>query len=225
MAVWVKICGITSGDDARVALDAGADAIGLNLVGGPRRITPLRAREIIEDIPADRAVVLLVSLTADGLDPSVGELLATGGVRHLQLYGDVSADNLRAVVAGGGRPLVVCRPKSANLRSELRAAIAGLPTDTAFAIVLDAYAAGTEGGTGLTLDWNAIARAREAGELADMPPLVLAGGLTPANVAEAVRIVRPWGLDVSSGVENAPGHKDRQSLIDFIRNAKSASRQ
>ena len=89
--------------------------------------------------------------------------------------------------------------------------------DAVDAVLLDAYVAGAHGGTGAQFDWNLAVRARDLGK-----PLVLAGGLTPTNVAEAVRTVRPFGVDVSSGVESAPGQKDPEKLAAFVRAAKSA---
>ena len=221
LAVWVKICGITRPADARAAFEVGADAIGLNFVGGPRKITVAAARAILDMVPKDRVAVALVTLGPDGVERSIDELLDAHAVRHVQTYGNVSPRNVSRLADRGRRPLVVCRPRGGVLRRSLDGAVDRLAVDDLFAVVLDAYAPDQEGGTGKTLDWDALAAARERGELDGLPPIVLAGGLTPDNVGRAVELVRPWGVDVCSGVESGPRRKDHQSLLDFVRAAKS----
>jgi len=223
LAVWVKICGITRAEDARAAFEAGADAIGLNFVGGPRKVTVATARTILEGVPRERGVVALVTLDPDGLEASVHQLLAEHAVRHLQMYGDVSPKNVGHLVDRGYQPVPVCRVREGELVGSLKASVAGLDADDLFAIVLDAHALDQRGGTGKTIDWEALARARDRGELRGYPPVILAGGLTPQNVDRAIQIVRPWGVDVSSGVESSPGRKDHQALLDFVRAAKGVA--
>ncbi len=223
MDVWVKICGVTRPDDARAAFEVGADAIGLNFIGGPRRITVAAAEAILENVPADRVAVGLVALGPSGVEPAVDELLETFGVLHVQVYGDISPANVGRLLERGRQPLVVCRGKTGALRSSLEGAVAGLAIEDLFALVLDAVAPGKQGGTGKTLDWDALAEARRRGEFSGLPPIVLAGGLTAENVARAVEIVRPWGVDVASGVESSPGRKDHRALAEFVRAAKNVS--
>ena len=221
MPVWVKVCGITRPEDARAAFEAGADAIGLNFVGGPREITLEAASAILEATPEDRVAVILVTLGPDGVKPSIDELLRAYGVRHVQMYGDVSPENVSRLVDRGYRLLLVCRLGADDLRSTLERAAGELASDDLFALVLDAHAPGKQGGTGKTLDWEAIAAAEARRELDGLPPIVLAGGLTLDNVGRAIRTVRPWGVDVSSGVESIPGKKDHQAVADFIRAARN----
>ena len=223
MAVWVKICGVTGVEDARAALEAGADAIGLNFVGGPRKVTDAVAQTILEVVPPGRVVVALVTLGPDGLQPPRADLFDAYGVRHLQVYGTASSENINRLLRRDYRPLMVCRPGRGGVRASLDAALSGLVPGDLFAVVLDAHAPGQQGGTGKTLDWQALAQARERGEWCGVPPVILAGGLTPQNVGKAIEIVRPWGVDVSSGVESGPGRKDREALFAFVRAAKGAA--
>ena len=219
--MWVKICGMTCPEDAQLAFDAGADAIGLNFVGGPRQIDLAAAPAILAAVPSCRTAFALVRLGPDGVDPGVDALLTRHAIRCVQAYGDASPSNLRRLIAQGRRPLVVCRPDVDNLRASIDAALGGLTSADVFALLLDAFAPGQLGGTGRTLDWDALAQARARGELEGLPPIVLAGGLNSANVRHAITRVAPWGLDVVSGVEARPGHKDPQAVADFVRAAKA----
>ena len=232
--MWVKICGITCADDALAAFEAGADAIGLNFVGGPRRIAVASAQTILDAVPQDGRVVALVSIGPAGVEPSINELLDEYGISHLQVYGEVSTRDIRELVDRGHRLLVVRRPTRSRLRGLLDDIGGGPVGEQLFAVVLDSPplvgravghsgdSLGGQGGTGRTLDWPAIAQARRRGDLDGWPPIVLAGGLTSDNVGRAIEIVRPWGVDVSSGVESGPGRKDRGAMADFVRSAKNA---
>ncbi|MFH0981342.1 MAG: phosphoribosylanthranilate isomerase [Planctomycetota bacterium] len=254
MTVWVKICGITRPEDAEAAFEAGVDAIGLNFVGGPRRITVGAAREILAEVPQGRLVVALAALGPEGVEPPLEELFEAYAIRHVQVYGNVSSENIRRLAVQGRRSLVVCRlaghglqahglearataeshllprdgekagPEGGDVRRAIEGALAGLATDDLFAVLLDARVPGKQGGTGIILDWHAIAQARGRGELEGLPPLILAGGLDPDNISRAVALVRPWGVDVSSGVETRPGRKNRTAVADFVAAVKSSER-
>ena len=224
MAIAVKICGVTRPDDAVMAAEAGAHAIGLNFFAGPRRISVAHGREILLAIPAG---VTPVALTARNLAafpeaPGVGELLAAHlpRLRTFQIYGAYAPE-----AASGSGPVFIWPVRRVDSRAALSEALRGVrrfPAPPA-AVVIDAAVPHALGGVGASFDWHWIEQAREAGELEGLPPMVLAGGLTPENVAEAVRIVRPWAVDVSSGVEVAgkPGVKDPVKMRDFIQAAKS----
>ncbi|MCK4660787.1 MAG: phosphoribosylanthranilate isomerase [Phycisphaerae bacterium] len=218
--VWVKICGITNQQDARFAFEVGADAIGVNFVGGPRKVTLATAEAILEAVPEHGMAIALVELSSEGLDPHLAELLQGHRVRHIQVYGDVSTESIIRLVDQGYHPLRVCRLKTSEPRHLLAEATVGLTGGELFAIVLDAHVPGKQGGTGQTLDWEALGKARGRGEMDGFPPIVLAGGLNPDNVSRAIKIVRPWGVDVSSGVEAAPGQKDHEAIRRFVRAAK-----
>jgi phosphoribosylanthranilate isomerase len=210
----VKICGITTLEDARFALHAGADWIGLNLVSGPRRIELSTALAILAALPdASRAVALT---RLQGVDDPTVNILADHAVRRLQPYGQVTPEAIAALQGRGLETIlvhtVVDEPSFAGLDGFLAACTDARPNYVLF----DAAAEGQHGGTGRRANWEATARARARGRYAHWPPVILAGGLTPDNVAEAIRLVAPVGVDVSSGVEATPGRKDPRKVEEFI---------
>lgn len=220
----VKICGITSLSAARAAYDAGADAIGLNFVGGPRRISPEQAADILAEMPPFVTPVGLVRLESGRLTDELIELLGQFWVSHVQVYGDVAPGSLALLAQDGFRAMPVVPVRDESFADGVNALLSRMGGRLPTAIVLDAYDPSREGGTGKAFRWEWVARAAEAGKLAGWPPLVLAGGLNPQNVAEAVREVRPYAVDVSSGVEvdGEPGVKDPQKMRLFVRNARAA---
>jgi len=214
----VKICGITSGDDVRAAAEAGADAVGLNFVGGPRQIDVTVARTILESLPPMVTPVVLVRLTGGRLPPEVAKLVNDCRVSHVQVYGDVDAQSLDVLGKQGLRPLpviAVAGPEFHQCDMASRRNVA--------AVVLDAFDPQRAGGTGQPFRWDWVVDARDRGLLNGWPPVILAGGLTPGNVADAVRVVRPYGVDVSSGVEfpGRPGRKDPSLMRAFVCAARS----
>jgi len=221
--VRVKICGITNIQDALAAADAGADAVGLNFVAGPRKIDPARAADILSCIPLMVTPIALVKLEKGDIAQDLAELLAKYRVSCLQLYGQVNRESLARLTQKGFRPIPVIHvqdEKFADTLDDLRPADAGLELT---AVVLDAYNPDIEGGTGTPLRWDWVAEARQSGRLSAWPPIILAGGLNPSNVREAVRMVKPFAVDVSSGVEHkeTPGKKDVQKMRQFVGAAKS----
>ena len=212
----VKICGIIRGQDALLALDAGADAVGVNFLRGPRKIDYRVVRQWT--LPAGALVVGLAPYPAAN-DAEFAQMVGHTGIHTFQLYSDAypivaAHGTCRVWLAAGVEDRASIRQVAAVLR--------GLRWQPA-AVLLDSRVPGQLGGTGRSFDWNLLAEARAAGELNGLPPIVLAGGLTPENVAEAVRIVQPWAVDVSSGVEVAgrPGVKDPLKVRDFIAAAKT----
>lgn len=205
MATAVKICGITRIEDGLAAAHAGAHAIGLVFhPASPRFVDMARAREVIERLPP---FVTAVGLFVDPEPQAVLDVLREVPLHLLQFHGDEPA----ALCASFGLPyLKACRmaPGTDLLQyAALHVRAKGL--------LLDAFIDGAHGGTGRSFDWNLIPR--------DLPlPVVLAGGLTPANVGEAVRAVRPWAVDVSSGVEREKGVKDAAKIAAFIRGVRDA---
>lgn len=197
-----KVCGITGQEDAAAAVDAGADAVGFVFFpASDRSVRAESAVEISAVLPDDvDRVGVFVNSAADEIE----HLFELVGLDVVQLHGDESpalASELPGVVWKALR----AREREGLEELEARAR----PWVGRARILLDAGAAGRWGGTGETVDWN-LAR-----QLAERHDLVLAGGLTPDNVAEALETVRPWGVDVSSGVEAAPGKKDHDSLRRF----------
>ncbi|HNQ21598.1 MAG TPA: phosphoribosylanthranilate isomerase [Phycisphaerae bacterium] len=213
----VKICGITTADDACMAVEAGADLIGLNLVAGPRRVTLAVAERILAVMPdsANRAVLLL-RLRAGRLTAAGGQLLASHPGLHVQLYGDISPPAVIELGREGVRCILVHHVESEDSFNSVRRTLEACAGHAPAYVLLDAGVPGRLGGTGTKADWDAIAEARGRGVFDGWPPLLLAGGLTPDNVAQAVRRAQPAGVDVSSGVECAPGCKDRAKVRAFI---------
>lgn len=195
----VKICGVTRAEDARAAVDAGADAVGLVFAAGKRTVKLEAAREIASALPP---WFPLVGVFRDQPASDVARVIAAVPLTHVQLHGGED----RAFAAALGQPIVKALP----VCSEADEMAADAWLDAPHALLLD----GATGGSGLPCDWERAAR------LARRRPVILAGGLTPANVADAVRAVRPAAVDVSSGVELSPGIKDARKIAEFIRNAR-----
>lgn len=205
MPVAVKICGITSVEDALSAAQAGAHAVGLVFhPASPRYVAPERAAQIVRRLPP---FVTAVALFVDAPPDAVRAVLDTVPVHLLQFHGSEAPE----YCAGFERPYlkaVRVRPGVDLLQYAARYA-------SAKGLLLDAFSDAAHGGTGESFDWTLIP--------ASLPlPVVLAGGLTPQNVGEAVRKVRPWAVDVSSGVERAKGIKDAAKVAAFIRGARDA---
>jgi phosphoribosylanthranilate isomerase len=217
MPFRVKICGVTNVVDALAAVDAGADAIGLNFFSGSRRrIGAREAKRIVEAVDRRaRCVGIFVNDSAE----TIREICAQTAVQLVQLHGDEPPAFLKEL--DGGLPAIRARRLDADgmrgIEADLRdcRAIAGFAPA---AVLIDAAAAGEFGGTGRTGDWKRIADYRDW--IGDVP-LILAGGLTPDNVAEAIRVVEPHAVDVASGVESSPGKKDQAKMRDFIAAARA----
>ncbi|MCP1727102.1 phosphoribosylanthranilate isomerase [Natronospira proteinivora] len=195
----IKICGVTSASQAEAAAEAGVDALGLVFhPNSPRAITLSQAVEISRAIPA---FVSVVGLFMDPEKARVNEVLARVPLEMLQFHGRESAAFCRAF----GRRYIKALGMSGGVDPMT---LAGEYEDAA-ALLLDSHAGNRAGGTGEVFDWQRLPQALQR-------PLVLAGGLSPGNVARAVEQVRPWGVDVSSGVESAPGVKDPVKMSHFI---------
>ncbi len=220
----IKICGITTPEDALAAVAAGADLLGLNFVSGPRRVALSQAEAILGELPPVAGVVGLVRVQGGGNVPAElrAALSEPSRMTHLQLYGDYDLSALRANVNQRLMPVLPVRDRGFS-RVAAPWLTGGDAQARPAAIVLDAYDAQREGGTGKAFRWEWLGEARAAGELSHWPPIMLAGGLRPENVAEAIRAVRPDGVDVSSGVEfpDAPGRKDPARMRAFIEAVRS----
>lgn len=206
----VKICGITHYDDALAAIEAGADLLGFNFyTKSSRYIDPLSAARLVGAIRARRAPVQLVGVFVNSSLEEIATIMDECGIDLAQLCGDEPPETL---VALNGRAFKALRPQdSADLARHLQRYH---PKTGSPAYLVDAYRPGEYGGTGQQADWT-LARS-----LAESYPVLLAGGLTPENVAEAIRQVHPWGVDVASGVEESPGRKDPARLAAFVKTAK-----
>ncbi len=216
MKTLVKICGITSIEDATCALQAGAAWIGLNLVGGPRRLDLPRARSILSRLDDPSRAVVLVMLDAGGLPPSLAACLRDCGVCRLQLYGEVTGQAVRTLGADGYETMVACPIAGEESLGQIGGFLTACADSPPGYLLFDTACPGRLGGTGTPADWETIARAQDAGRFDDWPPFILAGGLTSDNVAEAIHTLSPAGVDVSSGVESAPGQKDPARINAFV---------
>jgi phosphoribosylanthranilate isomerase len=202
----VKICGITTLEDALASVDAGADLLGFNFYpASPRCISIETCARITAVLKARGCVVGLVGVF---VNVSPAEMLATLDACALdlaQLSGDEPPETLAELRGRGFKALRPAHP--VELEADLLRYPAHVPAP---AWLVDAFRPGAYGGTGQTADWTAARR------LTSTAPILLAGGLKPENVAEAVRQVRPWGVDTASGVESTPGRKDEHKLRAFI---------
>lgn len=210
----IKICGITNVDDARAALEAGADLLGFNFyLKSPRYVAPEKARDIAAQIRLEGHRPLLVGVFVNSPVAAVQSILEIAQLDLAQLHGD---EPVHVVEQLQGRGFKALRPTS-ETEAEMGAKGFAPYGPPAPVLLLDAYRQDQYGGTGQTADWSI------ATKLAQQYPILLAGGLTPDNVAEALRQVRPWGVDVASGVEVSPGKKDVEKmrvLVDRVRSSE-----
>lgn len=196
MNVKLKVCGITSLQDARAAIDCGADYLGFNFYSAsPRFIEPAQAREIIEQLP--RRIIPVGVFVNEPRPEDVIIRMHETRVQMAQLHGDEDADYCRRV---GAERVIKAMRTGDDFNPD---SIYGYP---ARAILLDAFDKNLYGGTGKTANWKTARRA------ARLATVFLAGGLSPENIAEAIRAVEPYAVDVNSGVESEPGKKDLPRL-------------
>jgi phosphoribosylanthranilate isomerase len=223
--MWIKICGNTNLEDVQTAADAGADAVGFVFASSPRRVTAGHIAAMMPDLPADLTKIgVFDTQNFDG----IAIALRSAGLHGVQLHGELDfslAEKLRTQFDPGFFLIQTLHwdlnsdPARAEerLRNELRAIARHRDID---AVLLDTRTSTASGGTGRTLDWERAKEvlSSEAGKLR----IILAGGLYPGNIREAILTIRPWGVDVSSGVESAPGKKHPEFLHDFVRAARLA---
>jgi phosphoribosylanthranilate isomerase len=214
--IWVKICANTSLEDALVAADAGADAVGFVFAPSPRRVTLAQVAEITPHLPENlEKIGVFGGPDWDGICAAVSD----GGLTGVQLHFESRAELAARLRQKFGSRLRILRvvhfgPEAAELASAV-AADANID-----GILVDSRTATASGGTGVAFNWT---EARESiFGAAGAARLVAAGGLNPDNVAEAIATLRPWGVDVASGVEAAPGRKDPEKVRRFVANARAA---
>lgn len=199
----VKICGITNPEDALTAVEAGADALGFVFYKeSPRHIFPEEASRIINLLPP---FVQAVGLFVNEEPETVNQISRLCRLGLVQLHGDETPEYCASIES---RIMKAFRVRSLTC-------LGPIADYRLSGCLLDAYSPSFYGGTGTSFNWEIAHEAVQRGHR-----IVLAGGLTPDNVSEAIRQVKPWGVDVSSGVESAPGRKDTNKVREFIRNAK-----
>jgi phosphoribosylanthranilate isomerase len=201
-SIKVKVCGITNGEDALAAVESGADALGFIFYEkSPRYVVPAIAGQIIAELPP---LVMSVGVFVNEGLATVRSIMDACHLGMAQLHGDENASYCHEL----SRPVIkALRLKN---RESLLALAEYQGRGSVRGFVLDTFSELAYGGTGQVTDWTLAA------EVAKSTPILLAGGLTPDNVTEAIRVVRPYGVDVSSGVESAPGKKDRAKLRAFL---------
>ncbi len=203
----IKICGLTNRDDAYWAWRSGADLLGYIFVkASPRYVQPNRAARIIRTLREQGCSLPMVGVCADSPLEDIREIINLCGLDHVQLHGHEPSDYLK----------VLNVPTIRAVHVDDGFTWEALPQDGAWAYLLDSYSGERLGGTGQSWDWR-----RAQGGEKRVKRLIVAGGLTPDNVVHAIRALRPWGVDVASGVELAPGQKDPSRVHKFIRNVRS----
>ena len=202
--VKVKICGITNYEDAVLAVDLGATALGFIFANSPRQITPQKARDIIHTIPP---LVKTVGVFVNEGPAEIREIMHYCGLDLVQLHGDESPDLCHSLMPSTIKAL---RIKDV---SSIQSSLAYL--GKVRALLLDTYAKDKAGGTGLTFDWRLAKKIKDLGI-----PIILAGGIGPSNVASAIQTVEPYAVDVNSGVEECPGKKSPMLMKDLMKRVR-----
>jgi phosphoribosylanthranilate isomerase len=211
VATDIKICGLTRAVDAEYADAAGVEYLGAIFAGGPRERTPAQARETLSGRRARK-----VGVFGAQSDQEIATLVETVGLHVVQLHGDADAERVERVRAATGAEVwAVVRTPDGLLPDAIEELC-----DAADAILIDALVPGRLGGSGVPVPWDRLGESLDA--LDYHPRIVLAGGLTAENVAEAIDLVAPNVVDVSSGVESSPGVKDHSRLRAFIAAARAA---
>ena len=217
MTLWIKICGNTTFEDAQLAAQAGADALGFVFASSPRRVTVEQAAAIVLHLP--KATEKIGVFVDAGLD-EIASTVELCGLTGVQLHFDAPPALAAQLREKFGTELRILRV--AHFDAEAMARSIALDSDPSVdAILVDSRTAAAIGGTGQPFDW-ALAGRTLFRNPETRKPLIAAGGLTPENVAKAIGTLRPWGVDVASGVEAAPGRRDPVRVRSFIANARSA---
>jgi len=217
--IRVKIEGLRDPAQAVEIAELGADAIGLVFAESPRQVTAAQARAVTDALPP---WVATVGVFVNAPVEQVNAVVAATRITNVQLHGDEGPDVVGRIDA---RCIKAFRVKGDGWTDEVDAFLAGLDEAgqaNLHAVLLDAYDKALRGGSGKQFNWDLVTAARQAGRLDGWPPIILAGGLTPDCVADAVASVQPWGVDVASGVESAPGVKDIAKVAAFIHNTSRA---
>lgn len=217
--MWIKICGIRDEAGRKAAIDAGADAIGLNFYRESRRFVEIdQAARIMETLPAS---VAGVGVFVNESPEDVVRICNEVGLTYAQLHGDETPEMLARIMKINGSPTLI---RAFRVGDEGLGEVEDYLRDLhefqveLHACLIDARAKNVYGGSGRRAPWKLIA---DGYKYDDWPPLILAGGLTPDNVHDAIEMVRPWGVDVAGGVESAPGVKDKNLVEKLVRNART----
>ncbi len=217
---WVKICGMTNLEDALIAVDAGADAVGFVFYEkSPRKIGVEAVREIVEKLPES---VEKVGVFVNEYENSICDAVDEAGLTAVQMHGHNDDPHVADILVEQRPRLKVFAAISIHSASPAGRASIWDP-DVVQAFLVDSGTSSILGGTGEVFDWRASVRTLN--EIRRFGQLVLAGGLTPANVGDAIEIVKPWGVDVASGVEAKAGKKDPEKVRAFVRAVREIDRK
>jgi phosphoribosylanthranilate isomerase len=222
MSLWIKICGNTSLQDAETAVRAGADAVGFVFAPSPRRVSAKDAAAITAHLPAS---VEKIGVFVDAALEEIAETVRTAGLTGVQLHFAADTDlpaRLHEELGGTLRILRVVHFEAVSADLVAKQLASHAHDRHVSGVLVDSRTALAVGGTGVAFDW-AAARKALFGEPRNFE-LIAAGGLNPANVAEAIATMRPWGIDVVSGVEASPGRKDPEKVLEFVERARAAAR-
>jgi len=215
--IWIKICANTSLEDALLAAEAGADAVGFVFAPSPRRVTPEQVAAIVPRLPASlEKIGVFVDAPLEQIEATV----RTSGLTGVQLHFDVAPDLPARLRAHFGPALRILRVL--HFSSDAAGVAAAIMQDpNVDALMIDSRTVSAVGGTGQSFNWALAAETlfQNTGAC----KLIVAGGLTPQNVAEAIATLRPWGVDVVSGVESAPSRKDPAKVANFIAQSRKAA--
>ena len=222
MSIWIKICGNTSLADAMLAVEAGADAVGFVFAPSPRQVTVAEVATIIPQLPAT------IEKIGVFVDAGLDEIVSTArscGLTGIQLHFEADQQlpaRIREQLGPGLRLLRVIHFSAETARQHAAQIAEHARNPNLDAVLVDSRTALAAGGTGVAFDWSEARKTIFAG-ISGLR-LVAAGGLHPANVVEAIAVLRPWGVDVASGVETVPGYKDPAKVQEFVTIARKADR-
>lgn len=213
--IWVKVCGTTTLADAQLAVEAGADALGFVFAKSPRQVTPEQAAEIVTAVRAD---VEKIGVFVDASFEEICAAVRRCGLTGVQLHSDAAPDLPERIHAALGSAIRILRVVHFGAEALQQVKSYGADPHVG-AVLVDSRTASAVGGTGTRFDWAAARQSVFAGQSGK---LIVAGGLTPENVAEAIATLKPRGVDVVSGVEATPGRKDAAKVRAFVARARNA---
>jgi phosphoribosylanthranilate isomerase len=217
---WVKICGMTNLDDALVAVEAGADAVGFVFYEkSPRWVTAETAREIVEKLPKE---VEKVGVFVNGMEDALCSLADRTGITAIQMHGD-NEDPRVANLVMARRPRLKVLAAISMLRDSPDGWAMRWNPESIYAFIADSGDSSKTGGTGKAFDWRRSTPVLDS--IKRLGRVVAAGGLSPHNVVEAIDVLKPWGVDVVSGVETSPGKKNPEKVRAFVRVVREMDRK
>jgi phosphoribosylanthranilate isomerase len=213
VSTWVKVCGTTNLQDAQASVDAGASALGFIFAPSPRRIEISDAAAIVASLPAE---VEKIGVFVNETPARVAEICRQAGLTGVQLQGDEPVESLAEFRRMLGDRKIIKALQAQELMNAGHGSLASYLArrESIDAILLDSGSAAQRGGTGVPFDWNEMAPVASA--IGEVLPVIVAGGLNPDNVADALERLNPWGVDVVSGVERERGKKDETKLREFV---------